>query len=89
MELTKKERWELTKIIIRFLKENNLYQYLSKFRPFLKGIEINDENYESDALMLEQTLSKFSARYMQRCVTLREQVMFTKFLKNYTTYDTE
>lgn len=88
MKLTNNQRWKLTKIIIRFLKENNLYQQLSKFTPFMKAI-INDEKYESDAEVLEQTLSKFAVRYMQRCVTLREQAMFTKFLKNYTLYDTE
>ena len=85
MILTLREREKLIKLIYRFIKENNQYTLLNKTIPFNKEFK----QFERNAELLENTYVAFATRYLTKGVSMKEQLKFTKFLKNYTLYDTE
>lgn len=98
MFLTINDKKKLTCLIIRFLKEQNLYYtfnlrkshdydkiYITYRSPLT---DINVQTLER-SMFFENTLTLFTGLYMKIRADIKLQLKYTKFLKNYLKYDTE
>ena len=98
MFLTTNDKKKLTCLIIRFLKEQNLYYTFNlrksydyenvyvTYRSPLTDIKV--ETLER-SMFFENTLTQFTSLYMKIGADIKLQLKYTKFLKNYLRYDTE